>query len=367
MRPHLLGALLTAVSCALRQKGYFPANPPRMADAAEFTLQAEKGGGLPWPEGTFSAVLAKMEAAKKDEAISEDAVASTLLELSGNGGWEGSLKELLTLIHQGRTPEELRFLPGTPNILSRRIEETKPFLRSKGVVVEKRKINSGQWLTVAFVPETKPQDFSTVVCRIAALSSQDRHSVKTDEYGKSDDSDDSDDKKGISSVRGLKKSSDTPDTPDLNPKGLKGETLYDGGKTSSLSSPSSQKQQSEGLAECRYSDDRVTMLPPVVTDTPSPGQEGDVPSKGSASPGQSALQFDEEPTPPTAHPVFKDEEPSTPRGEDRSGPPPGWLDAQPEEVKAEYRAKVKRLKGVDMPDYETVALLRTWEEFRGRR
>jgi predicted transcriptional regulator len=44
-----------------------------------------------------------------------------------------------------------------------------------------------------------------------------------------------------------------------------------------------------------------------------------------------------------------------------------WLESQPEAVQAEYRAKVKRLKGVDMPDYEAVALLRTWEQFGGRR
>ena len=157
MRPQLLGALLTAVSCALREKDYSPANPPRMADAAEFTLQAEKGGGLPWPEGTFSAVLAKMEAAKKDEAISEDAVASTLLDLSENGGWEGSLRELLALIHLGRTSEELRFLPGSPRSLSRRIEEVKPFLRSKGVLVEKRRTSAGTMVTVSGMPGVKPQ------------------------------------------------------------------------------------------------------------------------------------------------------------------------------------------------------------------
>ena len=86
-------------------------------------------------------------------------------------------------------------------------------------------------------------------------------------------------------------------------------------------------------------------------------------------PGQAALQFDEEPTPPATppkiNPFLKDDEPSTPRGEDRSGPPPGWLEEQPEAVQAEYRAKVKRLKGVSIPDYEALALLRTWEEFKG--
>ena len=100
-----------------------------------------------------------------------------------------------------------------------------------------------------------------------------------------------------------------------------------------------------------------------------PGQEGGVPGQES---GQGSLFFppDEPPapaTPPKENPFLKEEGHSSPRGADRSGPPPGWLDAQPEDVRAEYRAKVKRLKGVSMPDYEAVALLRTWEEFRGRR
>jgi len=295
MRPHLLGAILTAVSCALRQKDYFPANPPRMADAAEFTLQAEKGGGLPWPEGTFSAVLAKMEAAKKDEAISEDAVASTLLDLSGNGGWEGSLKELLGLIHQGRTPEELRFLPGTPNILSRRIKEAIPFLRFKGVRVEKQRVSAGYRVTVARVPETKPQDFSAVDCRIAALSTCKVHSGNSYEHKGNVDDVASVDKKGISSVRG----SDTPDTSDMNPKVLKGENLYDGGKTSTLPALSTQTQQPQGLAECRWNVDDVEDST-VVTGEIFPDHIPDAGKK--VPPGQATLQLGEEPTPPATPP-----------------------------------------------------------------
>jgi hypothetical protein len=295
MRPHLLGALLTAVSCALRQKDYSPANPPRMADAAEFTLQAEKGGGLPWPEGTFSAVLAKMEAAKKDEAISEDAVASTLLDLSGNGGWEGSLKELLGLIQRERTPEELRFLPGTPNILSRRIEETKPFLRSKGVRVEKHRVSAGYRVTIVRVSETKPQDFSTVECRIAALSTCKVHSGNSYEHKGNVDDVASVDKRGISSVHGGKKFG----YPGFESEVFLEGKLYDGGKSSTLPALSTQTQQPQGLAECRWGVDDVES-PPVVTGEIVPDHIPDAGEK--PSPGQAALQFDEEPKAPAAPP-----------------------------------------------------------------
>jgi len=118
----------------------------------------------------------------------------------------------------------------------------------------------------------------------------------------------------------------------------------------------------------------VSGVPPKTLRLPAPSEKKYVSMKDvslsdagkKVLPGQAALLFPpEEPPAPTTPPVLKDEEPSTPRGEDRSGPPPGWLDAQPEAVQAEYRAKVKRLKGVSIPDYEALALLRTWEEFRG--
>jgi len=303
MRPHLIGALLTAVSCALRQKDYLPANPPRMADAAEFTLQAEKGGGLPWPEGTFSAVLAKKEAEKKDEAISEDAVASTLLDLSGDGGWEGSLKGLLGLIHQGRTPEELRFLPGTPNILSRRIEEVKPFLRSKGVRVEKQRMSAGFRVTVARMPETKPQDFSTVDCRIAALSTCKVHSGNSYEHKGNADDVASVEKRGISSVHGEKKFG----YPGFESEVSGEEKQYNGEKSSALSTLSTQIQQTQGLAECRWNVDDVEDLP-VVTGETIPDHIPDAGEKVSS--GQGSLLFtSEEPkapaTPPGRNPFME--------------------------------------------------------------
>ena len=84
-------------------------------------------------------------------------------------------------------------------------------------------------------------------------------------------------------------------------------------------------------------------------------------------PGQAALQLDEEPTPPTAPPALKDETPSTPRGEDRSGPPPRWLEAQAEEVRNWHAATLKRLSIIGVPNHEEAALCQAWEKFGGGR
>lgn len=146
--PKILGALLTAVSAALREKDYEPLNLPRMADAASFILQAEKGGGLPWPVGTFFEVSQRKEDEKNDAAILDDPVALKVLNLSEGRGWEGRMQELLHEISAAASIEERRFLPATPKALGIKLERVKPLLRSKGVQYEKKRVVGGYWLTI---------------------------------------------------------------------------------------------------------------------------------------------------------------------------------------------------------------------------
>ncbi|GHV39108.1 ATP-binding protein [Synergistales bacterium] len=139
----LLGALLTAVAAALRERDYEPNNLSRMADAETFILQAEKGGGLPWQVGKFKAVLTRREAAKIDEALADDGVAAKILELMENlETWSGTLKELLQFITEG-TDEERKYLPQTGKALGRKMEELRPMLRYVGIEFEKRKGTGG--------------------------------------------------------------------------------------------------------------------------------------------------------------------------------------------------------------------------------
>jgi hypothetical protein len=136
-RPAIFGALLKAISCAIRMKGFTPRNLPRMADAAAFVMRAEAGGGLPWPEGTFSKTFTEKERRKEDEALENDPVAAKVISLSENGGWKGSMKELLSEVTKDLTSEEKKFVPQTPRGLSPQLLELAPLLRSRGIICER--------------------------------------------------------------------------------------------------------------------------------------------------------------------------------------------------------------------------------------
>lgn len=141
--PYLLGALCSALSCALKERDYIPDDLPRMADAAAFVLRAERGGGLPWEPGTFAGVLKEKERQKRDEALADDSCAQKILDLSQNGGWSGTVKTLLGIILECAPAEEKKFLPATPRGLGRKLEEIAPLLRSAGVRMEKKRHETG--------------------------------------------------------------------------------------------------------------------------------------------------------------------------------------------------------------------------------
>ncbi|GHT02029.1 ATP-binding protein [Synergistales bacterium] len=143
----LLGALLTAIAAALRESDYVPDNLSRMADAETFVLQSERGGGLPWPVGTFKNVLTRRENAKIDEALADDGVAAKILELMENSEtWSGTLKELLQYIADG-ADEERKYLPQTGKALGRKLEELKPMLRHVGIEFVKEEKRLGYIIT----------------------------------------------------------------------------------------------------------------------------------------------------------------------------------------------------------------------------
>lgn len=152
LRPKLLGALCRGVSAALRQADYIPSEKlPRMADAAAFVLRAERGGGLPWPLGTYAEVMKRHEDRKIEEALGEDHVAQRLMELGQGGGWDGSMRELLSLVLIGAEEGEKRFLPSTAKGLGRRLAELEPALRASGIRIERRRTKTGWWVALAEV------------------------------------------------------------------------------------------------------------------------------------------------------------------------------------------------------------------------
>jgi hypothetical protein len=191
--PYILGALLSALCRAIRERSYVPQRLPRMADGAAFVMRAEKGGGLPWDEGTFAEVLERRESEKRDDALMDDTTASKIVDLAGSGGWKGSLKMLLTNILESHSIEERKFLPSTSRGLSKKLEELSPLFRSKGIVWKKERTNSGFWVTLGTVPGA--EDTGRADGRAERnLSTLYLHRANIDEHWESADSEDSVDK-----------------------------------------------------------------------------------------------------------------------------------------------------------------------------
>lgn len=132
-RPRLLGALLDAVSAALRcwREVRF-ARTPRMADFARWMAAAELGGALPWEPGTFLRVYLDQRDAVAREALEGDALAAALLALlDGRDRWEGTAAELLAELNaqMDEATRRQKTWPQSPRALAGRLRRLAPDLR----------------------------------------------------------------------------------------------------------------------------------------------------------------------------------------------------------------------------------------------
>ncbi len=137
-RPKLLGALLDAVACGLREiAGVKLDGLPRMADFAEWTVACE--AGLPWPHGTFMAAYGDNRDSMVETTIEADLVATATRSFMETAKeWEGTATELLAAL-DGAAAEATRKLkgwPATPRALSGRLRRAAPNLRKVGIGVD---------------------------------------------------------------------------------------------------------------------------------------------------------------------------------------------------------------------------------------
>lgn len=138
--PHILGALLDAVSAAIR---YLPETRleklPRMADFAKWVVAAEQGLG--WDRGSFLAAYEDNRQDTFDSALEADMVAVAIRDLvtaDHPEGWEGKPGELLGALNS-RVPENTkksRSWPGSASALGSRLRRSAPLLRRAGFAVE---------------------------------------------------------------------------------------------------------------------------------------------------------------------------------------------------------------------------------------
>jgi putative DNA primase/helicase len=143
-RPRILGALLDAVSGALRNIGTVKLDrAPRMADFAKWITAAEPGLG--WEPGEF---LAAYEGNRRDvveAAFEADAVAVTIWKLVTTGedfveGFTGTPTELLAAINTiaSESMRKSRYWPENAAQLGNRVARATPLLKARGCTIERR-------------------------------------------------------------------------------------------------------------------------------------------------------------------------------------------------------------------------------------
>jgi hypothetical protein len=137
-RPRLLGALLTALSGALRELPQVRLKRlPRMADFAEFAVAVE--AALGWRQGAFLAAYQGNRADANQLALEVCPVAAPVQEFAAaRGEWCGKASDLLPELTK-RVSEEVaksREWPKKGHVLSGKLRRLAPNLRQVGVAVE---------------------------------------------------------------------------------------------------------------------------------------------------------------------------------------------------------------------------------------
>lgn len=136
-QPRILGALLDAVSCALRNIGLVKLPTlPRMADFAAWVVAAEPA--LPWEPGAFMRAYLGNRDDAVQVALESDVVATAVREFADETtSFGGTATELLNLLEQ-RVTEKVRTSrswPKAPQVLSNRLRRAAPALRQLGIDV----------------------------------------------------------------------------------------------------------------------------------------------------------------------------------------------------------------------------------------
>ncbi|HEV3481070.1 MAG TPA: primase C-terminal domain-containing protein [Candidatus Acidoferrales bacterium] len=135
-QPRILGALLDAVSCALRR---LPSvnlpSQPRMADFAEWATAAEPSLG--WTSGRFLSAYESNRASANTVSLEASAIVTPLRRLCVRGDWEGTATQLLHELNRCADNEKMqqRDWPRNAWALSIHLRRIAPNLRAAGIDV----------------------------------------------------------------------------------------------------------------------------------------------------------------------------------------------------------------------------------------
>lgn len=164
-RPRILGALLNAVSAALRNRESVDLPClPRMADFAMWVTAAE--GGLGWQRGTFMSAYNENRSSANDLALESSPIARPLIDLLEEcGGWDGTATELLHEI-ESQVSEQSRRQRGWPangRSIAGHLKRLAPNLRVAGWVAENSRNAKKRGWTIERVTQTNaaPDPFAS--------------------------------------------------------------------------------------------------------------------------------------------------------------------------------------------------------------
>jgi hypothetical protein len=138
-RPSIIGALLDAVSGALRDYERVRIEKlPRMADFAQWATAAESSLGL--KPGAFMAAYTRNRANSNDLALESSPVAAAVLSfMKAEDDWQGTASELLKSLNDltGDDVQRQQGWPKAANALSGALKRLAPNLRAAGVNVSR--------------------------------------------------------------------------------------------------------------------------------------------------------------------------------------------------------------------------------------
>ena len=148
-RPALLGALLDAVSTALRNEPTTHLDRlPRMADFARWVVAAEPA--LPWESGTFLTAYQANREAANDLTLDASLVSQAVRNFTGNltAAWTGTATDLLKALaeHVDEATTRQKGWPANGRSLSNALRRLAPNLRAAGVAItfDQRKAGTGK-------------------------------------------------------------------------------------------------------------------------------------------------------------------------------------------------------------------------------
>ncbi len=145
-RPRILGALLDAMSAAIRNLPDVQLDrSPRMADFCKWICAASPGLG--WSPDEFVQAYTDNQMGATYDLIDGDPVAQAILKLIEDKpeGWQGSATQLLDQLMNtiSETIRKSRSWPNTPQKMGNAVVRLMPTLRTLGVIIQRRKSAEG--------------------------------------------------------------------------------------------------------------------------------------------------------------------------------------------------------------------------------